>query len=301
MLGGRSIQAFAWMLALPLLQGACGGGADEGGGPGGDSPASREVSLQFKAQVNGEGFACGETYSGVGLKGSDYTPVDLRFYAHDFRLVTGSGAEVPVGLEQDGAFQFDNLALLDFEDGSSACEEGGTPETSTRVVGKVPAGDYVGVRFTLGVPFDKNHMDPTQSPSPLNVSSMAWMWLYGHKFVRIDGRTAGLGMGSGFLVHLGSTGCIGMSPGTSPEIECARPNRAAIELSGFNPDTGEIAVDVGDLLAGVDIDVNTPDTAPGCMSDADDPECIAILPRLGLPLGDAPAAQKLFSVRGGTP
>lgn len=296
MSGGRFIRAFLPLLAL--LQGACGG--DGEGASGGSEPApDKAVTLQFAARVNGEDFACGATYSGVGAKGSAYTPVDLRLYAHRFRLVTADGAEVPVELTQDGAWQLDDLALLDFEDGSSTCEEGGTKETNTQVVGTVPAGKYTGVRFTLGVPFEKNHMDPAQAPSPLNVSSMYWVWLAGRKFVRIDGRTSGLGMGPGFLVHLGSMGCAGMDPNQSPEVECASPNRAEIEVLDYDPDTGVIDVDVGELLAEVDIDANTPDTAPGCMSAADDPECASILPRLGLPLGDVPAGQALFRAQHG--
>jgi len=46
----------------------------------------------------------------------------------------------------------DDLALLDFEDGTGGCVNG-TPDVNDRVAGTVPEGHYTGLRFTLGVPF----------------------------------------------------------------------------------------------------------------------------------------------------
>ena len=51
------------------------------------------------------------------------------------------------------AWQNDDTALLDFEDKTSPCNEG-TPETNTIIRAIAPQGEYTGVRFIVGVPFD---------------------------------------------------------------------------------------------------------------------------------------------------
>jgi hypothetical protein len=114
------------------------------------------VTLRFAAQVNGQPFACGQRYADIGTTRSTITPGDFRFYVSEVALVDEAGRAVPVTLAQDGMWQLDNLALLDFEDGSGPCRNG-TAGTNTEVRGSVPAGRYTGLRFTLGVPFARNH------------------------------------------------------------------------------------------------------------------------------------------------
>jgi uncharacterized repeat protein (TIGR04052 family) len=119
-----------------------------------------------------------------------------------------------------------------------------------------------------------------------------WSWQDGYKFMRID--TAF----DNFRLHLGSTGCVyGPTPGIV--ASCARPNRAEVELDGFNPATNVIAADLGAALADSDLNANQPDTPPGCMSDPDDRDCDPILRNLGLHFSDgtpSPATQKFFRV-----
>ncbi|MGI9627435.1 MAG: MbnP family protein, partial [Longimicrobiales bacterium] len=81
-----------------------------------DPPGPEAVAINFQAQVNGAAFACGTSYDNVGTSNTTITPVDFRFYVHDVRLVTSAGSEVPVELTQDGQWQREGLALLDFED-----------------------------------------------------------------------------------------------------------------------------------------------------------------------------------------
>src|SRR5690606_33699956 len=101
-------------------------------------------------------------------------------------LLDGQGNGTPLTLEQDGLWQYEDVALLDFEDGTGLCLDAGTAELNDTVIGSVPAGDYVGVRFLLGVPFELNHQDVGMAPSPLNVPSMFWTWQGGYKFARVD-------------------------------------------------------------------------------------------------------------------
>src|SRR5207249_2595803 len=97
-----------------------------------------------------------------------------------------SNREVPVQLTQFGRWQLDGVALLDFESGSGGCANG-NPDMNMAIAGTVPAGHaWRGLRFAVGVPFDKNHSDLTEMPSPLDLTALAWSWNAGRKFTRIE-------------------------------------------------------------------------------------------------------------------
>ncbi|MEM8614095.1 MAG: MbnP family copper-binding protein, partial [Cyanobacteria bacterium P01_H01_bin.105] len=180
---------------------------------------SQTVTLQFAGMVADEPFACGQAYE-LGAPATAMAPLDFRFYVSEVALLDADGNEVPLILQQDGKWQHQNVALIDFEDKSGACANG-TVDTRAQVVGTVPAGDYSGVKFTLGVPFGLNHVDSTLAPSPLNLTSLWWNWNFGYKFARIDLTPATEMAGasaaqtkqhaaeefSGFAFHLGSVGC----------------------------------------------------------------------------------------------
>ena len=163
--------------------------------------ATQEVALRFKPVVGDKPFTCGQSYEGIGSTNSKITPTDFRFYVHNVRLIDAAGKETAVALEQDGKWQVDNLALLDFENGSGPCANG-PADTNEVVKGKAPAGKYVGVKFAVGVPFERNHADPAKAPSPLNLTQLFWVWNSGYKFARIEMQTTGLPQG--WMLHLGS-------------------------------------------------------------------------------------------------
>ena len=265
------LRASGTALALSaLLLSAC---SDDSTGP--EAPLA--VELQFAAEVNGQPFSCGSSYASVGTSGTTITPVDFRIYVHNVRLVTSGGVEVPVELEQDGQWQLEDLALLDFENRTGPCANG-TPATRTVVRGELPAGDYNGVRFTLGVPRSLNHIDQTTAPAPLDIAALFWSWNGGYKFVRADHISDARPMG--WFVHLGSTGC---TPGGSPQTVptgCAQDNRVEVAFSGFNPSSSVVVADLGRLLANSDVTRN--EAASGCMSGPTDPECPAVLSRFGI-------------------
>ena len=146
---------------------------------------TKEVAINFEGRVGDEEFVCGESYEGIGASESTITPSDFRFYVSDIALIDEDGNAVPLQLEQDGKWQYQNTALLDFEDGTNACDNG-TTEVNTTVVGTVPEGDYQGLQFTMGVPEDLNHEDAAIAPSPLNLTSMWWNWQGGYKFLRVE-------------------------------------------------------------------------------------------------------------------
>lgn len=169
---------------------------------------------------------------------------DLRFYVSEPRLLKSNGESVPVSLSENGRWQQAQLALIDLEDGSGHCTNG-TPESNASLRGAVPKGDYTGLQFTLGVPFEQNHADPLTASAPLDDSTMHWHWRSGYKFLRIGLANEN----DGFWMHLGSAGC----QGTIQNITgCRFPNRMTVTLPDFRPGDG-VLIDVGELLQAVDL------------------------------------------------
>ena len=169
------------------------------------SHAAEPVTIRFRAVAGGQELSCGRKYEGIGTTKSSISPRDFRFYVHNVRLLTATGQEIPLDLGQDDKWQLDDVALLDFEDGTGSCRNG-TAETNRQITGTVPApAKFRGLKFTLGVPYAKNHTDLLSMPAPLNLTAMAWTWNAGRTFARLDFTSTGTPRG--FAVHLGSTGC----------------------------------------------------------------------------------------------
>ncbi len=253
--------------------------------------ADQQVAVRFQAMVGSEKFACGKTYTGIGTTKSTLSPRDFRFYVHNVALIDDSGKSVPLQLAQDGKWQLDDVALLDFEDATGGCANG-TPETNDHVVGTVPPGHYVGLRFTLGVPFNKNHTDLTTMPPPLNLTALSWVWNAGRKFARLD--FASTGMPRGFAIHLGSTGCTSNNVKTAPPVQCSEPNRPDIEFITFDVQNDVAVADLAALLKDTNIDTNQEKTAAGCMSNPEDSDCAGLFANLGLPFAGKPAGKQSF-------
>ncbi|MBK1712673.1 MbnP family copper-binding protein [Rubrivivax gelatinosus] len=287
--------------AFALLS-ACGGG-----GGGDDSP--KTVTLEFAAVAGSTPVACGSTVSGLGSGAVDAAVQDLRFYISNVKLVKADGTELALTLGANDDWNYSSggntLTLIDLEDASGNCSSG-TTATNARITGTVPAGDYVGVKMTMGVPFALNHSDYAAAPAPLDLQAMAWSWQSGRKFAKLEfvdpAGTAGSWTAKSFYVHLGSTGCTG-NPASGETVSCVASNRMDFSLARFDPSTQKIAVDVAALLAGTDITVNRA-SAPGCMSGGTDPECLHVFESFaldwkadgtgtGLPINGG-AAQTLF-------
>lgn len=257
--------------------------------PQGNAP--KNINLQFAGEINGQPFACGQSYGNVGTTKSTITPSDFRLYVSEVKLVRKDGSTVPVQLTQDGIWQYQNVALLDFENGTGPCRNGTAP-TNTSVRGTVPAGDYTGVEITVGVPFALNHQDPTVAPSPLNSTAMFWNWQGGYKFIKFDTSSSGIspqkpaaanvvGPVTGYSMHLGSTVCAAASRTQAPQ-SCKNGNRIVVRLDQFDPSKNVVVADMGAVLAQANVDVNAPGTAAGCMSAPDDSDCPPVMQSLGL-------------------
>jgi uncharacterized repeat protein (TIGR04052 family) len=277
-----------------------------------DGGSLREI--RFQARVGDMPFSCESTPMGIGTMNSKVEPLDFRVYVHDVRLVKEDDTEVPFELEQDGKWQLQNLALLDFEDKSGSCANG-TVDVHAVLTGTAPDGTYKGIRFAIGVPFALNHADVATAPTPLNLSALFWNWNGGYKFARIDSRVlamhdggmmmdgGGDGGGHGgdmsvFNVHLGSTECVGNPADGGAVTSCGKPNRGGVSLLGFDPFSKPILADFKALLANSDMSKNGGGPS-GCMSGPTDPECPPLLEALGVNIttGQPDATkQKLFRV-----
>ena len=248
------------------------------------SATPTDLSIKFAAAVNGENFACGTTYKNVGsATTNEYKITDFRFYLYDMKLQQLDGTFYPLTLKQDGKWQYNNIALLDFENGCL----NGTVDTNTQVIATLPAdkktSDYKGICFTVGLPFTENHSDPTTVAAPINMTGMLWSWTTGRKFIRIDGVGDPLGLNTPFVLHLGSTGCSDVNKvGKQPDAPCTYANTMQICLNEFVPNQQTIVADIGKVLKNSNIAYNTPTTSSGCMSGNNDPECEMIFPLLGL-------------------
>ncbi|QQR91462.1 MAG: metallo-mystery pair system four-Cys motif protein [Myxococcales bacterium] len=257
--------------------------------------AVTHLSLQFSAEVSGKAIQCGSVYHDVGLSQATVEFADFRFYINDIQLIDTDGHHTDVTLNENSKWQYDNLVLLDFEDGTGLCESG-NPDLNTVVELDVPEGNYDGISFKFGVPFVHNHIDLSNAPPPLSLTSMFWSWLDGYKFARIE-----VGVTDGnpvvFPFHLGSTGCTGW-PEEGEVKSCSHENLAHIELHGFDPSKNTIVFDYAALMA--ETDLKNAYGAPGCMSEFDDSDCPSIFEQLGLDFStgsQAASAQTVFHAK----
>lgn len=294
----------AVIFSLGMLLAACGGG---GGGSGDNDRSSgpaptltpKAVSVAFKAVAGDEDIACGITYT-LGSAETDVTLLDFRFYVHNLRLVTNTGEEVALTLEQNN-WQNGNVAMLDFQNKASTCSGADKP-LHTTITGTVPDGSktFTGVRFTVGVPEDRNHLLNSEQPSPLNATGMFWSWRAGYKFMRLDVAPVGGGVRpdastfTAWNIHLGSTNCTEVVP-----YVCANINRPQIALENFDPASNSIQLDYAVLVANSHL-AEDAGGAAGCMSGTTDPECPEVFTALGLNLAsgepDPALVQTVFSV-----
>lgn len=253
---------------------ACGGGST----PATTTPP-KAVTLNFDV-INGAqavGIAGCTTPMSLGsssavpaVPGTAGTMQDLRFYVSNPVLIDAAGNKSPITLTKTND-QDSNVALLDFETGSGTCATG-TPLTNTAIVGTVAAGNYVGVEFDVGVPVKApdgvtslNHSDIAAATTPnlLKWAAMNWSWQSGRKFTKFEfvkpavpATVAASAIPAvTTMVHLGSTGCPVTVLGVDPV--CTSPNRAKVTFAtGFNPATNKIALDLGALFAGVNLDTS---------------------------------------------
>ncbi len=239
-----------------------------------------DITVNFSALVDGKDANCNTDYT-VGTADTIAKLADARLFVSELELKNSDGTWVPLVLNSDD-WQHENVALLDFEDGTGACKDSGSAETRKSVLGKIVPGEYTTLRFSLGVPFELNHIDNATAPAPLNTPGMYWVWQGGYKFARVDWLITD-GDVPRSNIHLGSTGCDSAAPTAPPEERCKKPNMAKLELPITDFKNIKIAFDLETLIAKTDMSTNVMDSPPGCMSSPmDGVDCEAIYSSLGM-------------------
>lgn len=256
--------------------------------------AHQNVTINFALKAGEMPAGCNQDLM-LGSSQAMTQLLDARLFISEVMVITSEG-EFPLELNQDGQWQYENLALLDFENATGACA--GTPDTHTQITGETTAeGAITGVRFTIGVPESLNHLDAATAPAPLNVTDMWWVWQSGYKFLRIDLQNQtmkmdmaeessdhnqdtetgdGHGAANAYFMHLGSTGCISSDATIAPDAPCGNSNRFEVTLHNFDPKINTIILDLNRLLNRVDVSQSLALEPPGCMSGSTDPDCLAL-------------------------
>lgn len=243
-----------------------------------DDSGSTSLALELQAGFGVQPADCNAGLTELGSSGVSARLLDFRLFMHDVELVRAGGEHVPFSLTDDGVWQRDGVALLDFEDGSGSCETGSL-DTNVALRGEAPQhDDYTGVAFTLGVPERLNHLDAATAPAPFNTPGMWWSWQGGYKYVKIDIATDE--HPDGYFFHLGGTNCAGTP---AEGFACQYANLGRIELSSSG--LGAIVIDGASLYRDLDLTEladGRADLVPGCMASSGDPECPAMFAALGL-------------------
>jgi uncharacterized repeat protein (TIGR04052 family) len=271
----------ASLVAVALLASACGGGA------------MSSYSIAFNAVVAGAPFSCQSSYPNIGTSQTTVQPLDFRLYVHDVQLVRANGEKVPLTLKDDGKWQGQGVALLDFEDGTGTCNTA-SPETNTTVTGTAAQhDDYTGIQLTLGLPAALDHLDDATAMAPLNVPAMFWGWVGGYRYLKVEMQSP---KNPVWHFHLGAMYC----QRASGDISCKYDNLSVVTLANFKANASTITLDLASLFADSDLDHQvdgTPDLIPGCMSSPGDPECTVLFSKIGLAFdgGPAPAGQTFFA------
>lgn len=326
----HTLSALALISTGTLLT-ACGGSSST------DSVSSVSVSIPFQAVAGDQTIKCGETITGLGTGSSSETGVgtdakiyNFRMFVHDITLITDQGIEIPAVLDEAQDGQNADVALLDFRDtadiddvSTEICPQTTSDTTSvnpnykdtiTASVTIDPAYTISHVQFTLGVPFNLNHDDPSAADEPLRspglATGMTWNWQGGYKFVGFDVRPVGgitrpsddTFTSNQWNIHLGSTGCEVDPTDGSEATECLAPNRPTITLPIGSVALDDIAIQVDYAALVADSNLSQDEGVKvGCMSFTGDPECEEIFEKFGLPWGDNEAVeQTVFSVVDGS-
>lgn len=166
------------------------------------------LKVQLTPVAGDEAFQTGQTYTNV--QGRSYLLQNLQVYISDIKLIGTNGDEF--ALMPEG--QAEPVWLFDFADqtiyGANATYTNGVLSTEAL---PVPAGDYNGVTFSLGVPARLNTgIDPVTygTTHPLSEQhGTIWTWNSGYIFLKLDGvidttaAATGQNLAGSLTYHLG--------------------------------------------------------------------------------------------------
>ncbi len=210
-------------------------------------PASQEqdLALVFKnvAGTSDVDFISAYTTNSA----QQYTLSTVRFYMSGISLVKSDGSEYPL----TGQY-----LLVD-------------PSVSHFHLGKVPVGNYKGLKFTVGIDSVTNHKDPstyaTTNPLANQTPSMHWSWNSGYVFMMIEGSCDTTAAGTDALAsgqyHHSMFFHLGMD-GLTRKVEL---NNSAFSIVSGTDKYVYIKTDMNQLLNGVDLKTENQSHTMGTM------------------------------------
>ena len=219
----------------------------------GCSEQKQESSLHVTPIFNNQKLQCEQSFS---ADENTWQIGQIQFFISQLELQNQQGEWQKIAL-LTSAEQVHDVALLGVN-----CRSQQAGNWQIKFNSPIDLNAYKKARFSLGVPFELNHLNPLTQSSPLNVSSMFWVWQTGHKFARIELEN----QHDDWLFHLGSVGCQSPSVMRSPQNACRYPNLFSVEVE-LN-DTKQIYFDLEALTANIQLSSTT-----SCQSEHDNPSC----------------------------
>ena len=226
----------------------------------GCSENNSPVKLVFKPLYNGQLIECD---SNIKHQNQAWFVNQLQFFISQVQLQNSQGTWQYLPLAKT-IQQTEHTALL-----GSTCQKEVVEHWQLNFKGEFDLADFQAMRFSLGVPFEQNHLNPLQQPSPLNDSSMFWVWQTGHKFLRLEMSSES----DDWLFHLGSTGCTSQSVMRSPSDACLYPNLFQFELPLESSNT--VVFDLSKLIGELTLSMAT-----SCQSEHNSSACQTLFSRL---------------------
>ncbi len=228
--------------------------------------------VTFQTQFSGKNIQCKSTFIPSITAKAVWQYTQLQFFLSNIELKNSQGNWYKPALVKS-PYQSHNIALLGEHCRNTNKNKGNWSLTFTNKVNIKAAS---AIRFTLGVPFKVNHLNPLTQESPLNVPSMFWGWQQGHKFLRLEmsSRLPQSLKTNNWLFHLGSVGCKASSPLRSPKQECLQPNRYTFQLPLVD-NNNTIVLNLSVLLRGISLQSEN-----SCQSAPDNKTCQQLMTNL---------------------
>ena len=226
-----------------------------------------ENRLYFIANFNHQAIDCS---SSLVVNMLSWQIDQLQFYISQVDYLTAAGTWHPWTMKTT-AYQSNDVALL-----GASCQNNNSTQVNWQIdfQSVVKPSEVKAIRFNLGVPFTLNHLNPLTQNSPLNDSSMFWVWQTGHKFLRLEMSNKT----DDWLFHLGSTGCKAASAMRAPKIPCLQPNLQRFQVNtDFSQEGKAIVFDLSRLIRNVTLSRQS-----GCQSEPENSVCQQLLTNIGL-------------------
>jgi len=181
-----------------------------------DAENQNEVQIIFTPYFQEQEMQCGQA---LNIQNEQWRIAELAMFFSQFSLNLSERI-----ILDDNDWQSQQVALIR---PAIDCEKSTANTTVTAKINGVrvnydaTAKTPITLSFNVGVPFAVNHQNPLIQRSPLNDSTMFWVWRNGYKFIRWDMQSES---GDSWSFHLGSVGCESAAMVRAPQKPCAQPN-----------------------------------------------------------------------------